>query len=723
MTTEQIFESNLEDDNSLKFETLIKSLKEEDYDPRGFLAESFSYTHNKDEDELINLMMNQLTLINKDVNELDRKITKEEENLKMELDVSQINCNYEIDHFLNEFRDVKDGIKTLTGVIGHEEEQIRTVGEEMRELNNSRNEKIMLRELVKVLDIYQEDSGERRRVMKIEIENGSTEMLVKLDCLKSSLETLNFEEYKEVKKMINDDYQLAKDNTLKNFEKMIKDEKYKEASILYNFMKRSGNLEETESVYVKLLIDVKQIYPLTDISNNIDEFKRTLFKMIRQLEQIENKEGIFWNVHKNDSFDIVDRVMLKIMREYICDMASSLLGQCVEGGKTDFFLTYLDSMTLQFNQFQQKAKKMESVWSILESINEAYKDIVEKYQGMYFEIEKNQLKSYLESTVALNLMEIKKVGVKENDEESIKFTKILIEIVRQLKESEIEQIINKAKESFLRCMRNSLAHNMADNCGDMLILFMNQITNYISKLIELTEENAPSTSEKDPARIELFGIVQSVLKLIKRIDLLFGEFKETITNIFKLDEADKTRQQIMKILSEKISMTLNLAMRNLFAQLSQIWKTFKKKKKKKKDSLGEESKLAKSIDNFLGKYLDFIFDKFSIDQKTNLFKVIGVEFMKFLERMIPQEKYSQNDLLQLNVDIEFYTEGLIEFLEEDEVSEKMETLKALVGLLQLPWDILEVTLEENDVFKSVEKHTLDNFIKCIKRMSKKKKKK
>lgn len=114
------------------------------------------------------------------------------------------------------------------------------------------------------------------------------------------------------------------------------------------------------------------------------------------------------------------------------------------------------------------------------------------------------------------------------------------EIDRQLSNEAIEEFVNRAKACIERCYRNSLTHMKADNCGDMLILFMNKLTEYLIQLIELAESAIPDPLDKNPARIQLFSIVSKILTLTKRVDLFFLEFKTKITNMFKLDEAEKS---------------------------------------------------------------------------------------------------------------------------------------------------------------------------------------
>ena len=159
-------------------------------------------------------------------------------------------------------------------------------------------------------------------------------------------------------------------------------------------------------------------------------------------------------------------------------------------------------------------------------------------------------------------------------------------------------------------------------------------------------------------------------------------------------------------------------MQNLFAEISQIWNYHKKKKRKKVKDFESASPLAKSIKDILGKFLNFVSDSFPAEQKTNLLKVIGTEFVKFLEDKLPQEKYSQNELIKLSIDMEEYDE-LIRFINQEKVTQKQNQLKALVNLLKVPWDHLDSYLEENDIYKEVEKESLDQFIRCIRRMNKK----
>ena len=83
----------------------------------------------------------------------------------------------------------------------------------------------------------------------------------------------------------------------------------------------------------------------------------------------------------------------------------------------------------------------------------------------------------------------------------------------------------------------------------------------------MTKANIPDPVTHFPARLKPFRIVGQVLFLLKRIDLLFLEFKKSITNMFKLDEAEKIKlkfNQNIKNISWKI---INDAIGNLVSHL------------------------------------------------------------------------------------------------------------------------------------------------------------
>lgn len=719
-----MFKSDLlkEETKPVRIREFISDMKEEKFDPRSYLTSQFRFNFSDNENSMIESLKSQLEAAEHDLKIVEKEIEKEKEDLKTKEELEQTNNFYQLQNVDFEFKDLVKEISNLTQSVGLEHEQIKTIGEELNELNSVRDEKLMLNEIMDVFGFYNQDQDKEDFLEKNFREGKANNLIVKLDCLKSALDTLNYKEFASAKQRINEDFEKAKQETLKQFKNFLKISDYKEARKMFNFIEKIGESERAEKVYEEILMGERgPEYGITEKKQNMREFITYLFTLGIHLQQFQQDDSVFVAVHGDRGLEMLSRVSARVMRDRINNLASRLLGGCIKEGKTEFFLYYLDEMTMRFEEFRKKNNQMEKIWSILESLSEAYKDIAEKYQTMYFEIEKNELSHYLEQKIILKLGDVKKCEekAKASKDEDVSTLK-LKEIDKQISSEEVEVFVNRAKLCIGRCFRNSLAHMRADNCGDLLILFINKLTEYLNNLIEMAEKAIPDPLDPNPARIQLFSIVSKVLILTRRVDLFFLEFKTKITNMFKLDEAEKVKMQSLKILSEKISGTLNFAMRNLFAEVSQVWRNFKKKKKKKKiKDFESASPLAKALCDLLGAYLDFIFNNFNMEQKVNLMKVVGVEFIKYLERNIPTEKYSQNELIKLNIDIEEYDDQLFDFIDEEEVSQRKENLTLLVNLLKVPWALLENYIEENDVYKRVEKKSLDLFIRCVRRMSKK----
>lgn len=64
---------------------------------------------------------------------------------------------------------------------------------------------------------------------------------------------------------------------------------------------------------------------------------------------------------------------------------------------------------MKFEEFKKKNNNMEKLWSILDSLSEAYKEVVEKYQTQYYEIERSEFNNYLEQKTFLKIEDVKKV--------------------------------------------------------------------------------------------------------------------------------------------------------------------------------------------------------------------------------------------------------------------------------------------------------------------------
>lgn len=244
------------------------------------------------------------------------------------------------------------------------------------------------------------------------------------------------------------------------------------------------------------------------------------------------------------------------------------------------------------------------------------------------------------------------------------------------------------------------------------------MSEYIKKLIEYTQLMMQNVSEMDPSTVDSFKIVAKVLNLIRRMDILFLELKRPISNMLKLDEAEKIKDSLFKMLTKLISKVLSKSMQNLFVSVNFVYKRLHKKFKKKKLKEYETcSQLAFHITEYLKSYMGVVDEYFTTEQKDSILRIIVLEFIKFLEMEIPtQQKYSESDLITLNMDMEQYQQ-LVDQTGDEEVERNMLELKSLVNLLTVPWQHIEQCLEENDLYKEIDRELLESFVRCCRRIN------
>jgi hypothetical protein len=137
---------------------------------------------------------------------------------------------------------------------------------------------------------------------------------------------------------------------------------------------------------------------------------------------------------------------------------------------------------------------------------------------------------------------------------------------------------------------------------------------YQKKLIEYSEIIMQRIAETDPSTIEGFKIVAKILNLIRRLDILFTELKSPISNMLKLDEAEKIKESLFKVLTKRISKVLSKSMHNLFISVNFVYKKLHKKFKKKKMKEYETcSQLALHMTEYIQKYLSVVEDNFKTE--------------------------------------------------------------------------------------------------------------
>lgn len=213
-----------QDTKSERVKELISDIKEEKFDPRSYLTSQFRFNYLSDENEMIESLKSQLELAETDLRMVENEIDIEFNELKNKEELEQTNNYYQLQNIDVEFKDLMTEVQQLSQSIGLEYEQLKIVGEELSELNNLRDEKLMLSEIMEVFRMYNKKDNDGKIdenfLQKNFNEGNANSLIVKLDCLKSALETLNYEEFIDVKKKINQDFGKAKKETLKQFKEL-----------------------------------------------------------------------------------------------------------------------------------------------------------------------------------------------------------------------------------------------------------------------------------------------------------------------------------------------------------------------------------------------------------------------------------------------------------------------------------------------------------------------
>lgn len=79
---------------------------------------------------------------------------------------------------------------------------------------------------------------------------------------------------------------------------------------------------------------------------------------------------------------------------------------------------YLDQTGIKSEDFRTKQKQNQKAWQVLELVHDSRKQIIEPFQSIYFEIERKQLKNFIDSTVKIKCQSLE-INIQNYDDELV----------------------------------------------------------------------------------------------------------------------------------------------------------------------------------------------------------------------------------------------------------------------------------------------------------------
>lgn len=671
-------------------------------------------------------ILTQIEQTDKLVAEVETKIQSETKKLKQEQSLNEENSIYDIIKISSDANKLKEDLNSLLNTTEQDNEQMKVVSEELIALDLKKKHNQQILHLIELIESYQ-NNPENFSFTKEKIENFAAEEIIQkihdLQLVESALKSINYQEFEPVKLQVSKDLNSCKFAVLDNFKQKVKEKDYEASYKLYKFLYKTDLSPQVSSVLFQKLIGSK-----IEVSSNtkeaaIDEFLRYLYILQKIFSQFEQKEDIISRICRDGRCEVMTSVSLQLTEDCICSLAREMLSESLDKNRREFFLDYLDEFGRHFREFKKKCEGLETVWSILENMDLVFEEMLEQFQQKYFDIEKEELQRYLTS---FSNLELNKVGKKIVDlkqefsrekklgEELPDPSFVVMELIKEiLKGEKIENFIQKTKKSISRCYRNSKSHKRSANCGELLEIFLEKINELLTQLLDRAEAALPEAVQQKCASLPIFEILGSVISLSQRIELLVLEFKDILTNFFKLDEVEKTKNLIIKDLNLKIKSLLERAIGNMFAEGEHIWnrqlRSRKKKSGRKIKDWNDSSPECKEICDFFSVYIKIIKESLGKEYLSVTMSHIGKRFVGFLMKSIPSQSYSYDQVTLLQIDLEEYHQCL-EITESREVEESFLVLKRLVGLLFLKDDELESYLRGYDLVGEVGEDIVKKFL-------------
>jgi len=620
---------------------LYKKVKSEYFDPIDELSEHFPFKYSNDEFTLIDSFLDQISEMEEEIQSAESLIKKEEENLKLEWKVTQANSKEEISGMVEFFHKLLKLVRVVKCSVEQEEEQIKAVCEELVELNSERDTLTKLQQMLSIINSI--EKGES-------IDKHQPE-LVDIDCIHTSLSTLNFEEYSKIKSIISTELDRLKERTIYNYRTAVEKGDYITAKKNSHYLRNANEIDSLIKELTSIIFDEAQQYTISQKEEQISELSRTLLKLNRQMIEFSEGDGVFVKV-SDEPFELLQMVCLHATRIYVCAPFRRLLQATVDSSQ-DTFLYYFDVFRTKYNEFQRKLSQNDTVIPILDRMNDQFKEIINDYIHIYSRIEKERFVNFLKIKMGLEKKKLLSLGDSLSDGKD-PADEILPLIVDHLENEKIEMLILHTKGVLERCFRNSPSHKKAENAGDFLVLFMDNIFNHLADLLEVAETVIPNPTEKHPARERLLSIVGQSLFLNKRIELLFLEFKRSIINLFKLEEAEKIKSKgIAKVeyLSSKI---LNNSLGNIMATVSQIFLSSRNKGVKKTPLQTETSPICSLIVAFYKPYIKEIDSRMGPELRCKTLQILSNHLLEQLESGLTSQRMVVTDKALLRMDIQGY---------------------------------------------------------------------
>ena len=215
-----------------------------------------------------------------------------------------------------------------------------------------------------------------------ELKNSEDKISVKaelsdIDCIKTALATLEYEEYANLKNRIDLELDSLKSETLRKLKNSLEEKDYLKTKDTIFYLERSNEIEGIENTLIEFIFGEREDIPTTQTELQINEFKRYLFIFNRQLKEFEDSYSLF-NKISDSPLLLLTQVFQKVMRRDVVKPTRELLKETLSRDK-EFFLVYYDVFRIKFEEFKDKCSRDENIWGVVESLNEVFREVENDY--------------------------------------------------------------------------------------------------------------------------------------------------------------------------------------------------------------------------------------------------------------------------------------------------------------------------------------------------------
>lgn len=710
-------------------EELNYQIKSEEFNAEKYIGQTIKFQRTTNPQDLIDLLLISISGIESEIKDAEDEVIMEEDNLKFEWKLNQINSDKDVKNMRSDFNTIKEKIEDIKTIVNLEDDSIAVVSEELKELNQEINQKKNLRKLLDIIDSIEDPDEFQRKNIDLTI-NLSDLAIIQNSIENHLLDQDEDQEVSEEDKITRDGYiklklEISKmiiqhiESSINGLNTSLDENNFLEVRRHFYDLVSAKHRERVEDEIISHIFGKVGSIGTTDKEEQVNRFKRVLLMLNHHLKEFNDKEGLIYTID-SDIQGLIMRVGQRVTKYFIVEPSKKLFKFTSERDK-DYFLFYYDDFKQKFKEFTKKCEKYDSIWNMVENVSMMFKELENDYLNIYTQLEKEQYDTFLKVKIHLEEEKVSKISKEYAELKDEGSKQIFDQILVLLGNERIEEFIIRTKQTIDRCYRNSPVHKRAEYSADFLINFIHSIFSFLADLLEMSQSALPNPQQQNPARVQPFKIAGQVLFLTKRIDLLFMEFKSSITNMFKLDEAEKIKLKSMTHIQELSSTLLNDSLGNLCSniqQFSEIGLRKEKKSKSSNDGVSQRSATCELIMQLLASYVESMVICLDNDLAFRTLEIIVDNLLEVYFGRLQASKVNKNLKMQMKIDFEEYKSIFQNNKLNDNINLQFKQINALIELIGLSRTNQIDQIKQDDIYGTISTEMIDMFSNVVQKTKK-----